>query len=92
MQPVQRAKILDSKGFCRQCLTAGAKKGHDGCKKQYMCKHPSHDPSSEGYHVLVCSQHNYTRKNDILLKKFRENYIQTFDDLPLCSQDIMIAA
>ena len=60
MSPLERRQILDDKGFCLQCLTANAKKGHEHCHNTYVCKHPSHDPNSERCHVLVCEKHKDT--------------------------------
>ena len=90
MSPLDRGKVLDNKGLCRQCLCPGAKKGHQYfCSKTYICTDSSHD-SSEGYHVLVCDKHKDTR-NAQLLEKFKEEYIQKFaKDLPSFSKNIKI--
>ena len=91
MSPLERGKVLDDKGLCRQCLCPGAKKGHPYfCNKTYICANPSHD-SSEGYHVLVCDKHKDTPENARLLEKFKEECIQKFSkDLPSSSVDIKI--
>ena len=83
MSPLDRGKVLDNKGLCRQCLCPGAKKGHQYfCSKNYICTHSSHD-SSEGHHVLVCDKHKDTPENAQLLEKFKEEHIQKFaKDLP----------
>jgi len=91
MTPLRRGKVLDDKGFCRQCLCSGVKKGHKGCKTDYTCKDPSHGSDSEGYHVLVCSQHKDTSENEELLEKFKQDFIQKFEeDLPPDIKNIKI--
>ena len=91
MSPLERGKVLDDKGLCRQCLCPGAKKGHQYfCNKNYICANSSHD-SSEGYHVLVCDKHKDTPENAQLLGKFKEEYIQKFKkDLPSFSENFKI--
>ena len=92
MSPFERRKILDDKGLCHQCLTANAKKGHDHCHDTYICRHSSHDPKVEGYHVLVCKKHKSTPENGKVLKKFKNEFIQKFQkDLPSICQNIQIA-
>ena len=91
MSPLERRKILDDKGFCLQCLTANAKKGHEHCHNTYICRHPSHDPNSERCHVLVCEEHRDTTDNDKILKKFKKEFIRKFEkDLPYVSANIKI--
>jgi hypothetical protein len=91
MSPRDRCKILDKKGFCRQCLSTGVKKGHDNCKTTYMCQNSSHDSNSEGYHVLVCDQHKNTPENAKLLQRFKDEFIQRYEEgLPSTSKNVKI--
>ena len=91
VSPKERCKILDDKGFCRQCMSSGVKKDHKNCPTTYMCQNSSHDSNSEGYHVLVCEQHKNTPENAKLLKKFKEEFIQKFEEsLPSSSKNVKI--
>ena len=90
--PWLRCKLIDDKGFCRQCLYTGVRKGHKLCHDTYKCKHPSHSSDKEGYHVLVCEKHKTTSENDKLLKKYKDEVIQKYEsELPASSKKIKIS-
>ena len=93
MKPVERFKLLKTKGYCVQCLFPGAKqaegKHKEGkCQRDYVCKNTSHERFQTKKHVLCCEEHKEKDENKQTLQKFKERFILRQNQLPEHSRNI----
>ena len=76
MTSAERLAKLKSKKLCTKCLYPGALVGpkHKCFFTYYCCPHSSHD-GNEKCHILLCEKHKKDDKNQRLLQKFKEKFI-----------------
>ena len=96
MKPVERFKLLKTKGYCVQCLFPGAdqakgKHKEGKCQRDYVCKHASHERFQTKKHVLCCEEHKDGDENKETLQKFKERFVLRQTQLPDYSKNIEIS-
>ncbi len=92
---IQRFETTKGKGLCYQCLFPGGRvdkgKHKEGnCQKDFICKHPSHEPLTVKKHVLLCDEHKQEEENQNTLKEYVRRCIEKRTELPDFCKNITI--
>ena len=77
MNPDERFRELQKKGFCFQCCLLPGASSNDGkhkegkCQRDFVCKHTLHHRYPRKKHVLVCHEHRHNKEKEELLRDYK---------------------